>query len=79
MSLQKLTVTVLHVSGFRAKVKYQSGSKVTYQDVLIRDKSFRIGDSKYTLIGPNLAQVKTVVTNPATGGTTLENATVSRK
>src|ERR1017187_9703583 len=60
---QSFNVTISNVSGFRAKVKYQSGSTTNYQDVLIKDGSFRIGDSKFTLTATGKAQVKTVVTN----------------
>ena len=70
----KFTVTISHVTGFRAKAKYQSGSMVKYQDVLIKDKSFRIGDSKFTLIKPGIAQIKTAITNPVTGNINLETA-----
>jgi hypothetical protein len=38
-----------------------------YQDVLIRDNSFRIGDTKFLLKKIGLAQIKTVVTTPTTG------------
>lgn len=68
------TLTVSQVHGFRAKVGYHSGATVKYQDVLIRDHSFRIGDTKFTLVRPGVAQIRTVVTNPATGGSTLETA-----
>jgi hypothetical protein len=60
---------------FRAKVKYQSGTgPVLFQDVLIKDNSFRIGDTKFLLKKIGHAQIKTVVTNPATGGTVLNTA-----
>ncbi len=68
------SIQVSNVDGFRAKVKYQSGSTTKYQDVLIKDSSFRIGDSKFTLTRAGVAQVKTVVTNAATGGQSLETA-----
>ena len=68
-------LTVSDVSGFRAQVKYQSGSTVKYQSVLIRDKSFRIGDTKFTLTKPGTAQIKNVITDPATGSTYLDTAT----
>ena len=68
------TVSISDVSGFRAKVKYQSGSDVRYQDVLIKDNSFRIGDTKFTLTRPGTAQIKTVMTDPATGQATLETS-----
>jgi hypothetical protein len=48
-------------------VRYQSGSTVKYQDVLIRDASFRIGDSKFMLAKLGKATIKTVVTNPYDG------------
>jgi hypothetical protein len=66
--------TISDVNGFRAKVKYQSGPTVKYQDVLIRDNAFRIGDSKFTLTRPGVAQVKTVVTSPADGSRVLNTA-----
>src|ERR1700716_1367411 len=64
-------ITVSDVNGFRAQVKYQSGTTVKYQSVLIRNLSFRVGDTKFTLTKPGTAQVKNVVTDPATGSTFL--------
>jgi len=71
-------MTVSNVNGFRAKVKYQNGGTVKYQEVLIRDSSFRIGDSKFVLTGNNAAQIATVKTSPATGVSTLEKAVATR-
>jgi hypothetical protein len=71
-------LTVSDISGFRAQVKYQSGSTVKYQSVLIRDKSFRIGDTKFTLTKPGTAQIKNVITDPATGSTYLDTATATQ-
>jgi hypothetical protein len=72
---EKFSFTISDVQGFRAKVKYQAGTgPVLFQDVLIKDNSFRIGDSKFLLKKIGHAQIKTVVTNPATGGTTLNTA-----
>lgn len=71
-------VGVSNVDGFRAKVKYVSGSTVKYQDVLIRDNSFRIGDSKFVLTGNDKAQIATVMTSPVTGVSTLEKAPATR-
>ena len=68
-------LTVSDVSGFRAQVKYQSGSTVKHQSVLIKDQSFRVGDTKFTLIKPGTAQIKNVITDPATGSTYLDTAT----
>jgi hypothetical protein len=67
-------VTVSDVTGFRAKVHYQSDSTSKYQEVLIKDKSFRVGDTKFTLTATGKAQIKNVVTDPATGGTFLDTA-----
>ncbi len=71
-------ITVSNVNGFRAKVRYQSGSTAKYQDVLIKDKSFRIGDTKFTLIKAGTAQVKNVITDPANGSTYLDTATATQ-
>lgn len=72
-------ITVSGVSGFHAQVKYQSGSTVKYQSVLIKDLSFRVGDTKMTLTNKlGTAQVKNVVTDPATGSTYLDTAVATR-
>jgi hypothetical protein len=72
---EKFSFTISDVQGFRAKVKYQSGTgPIQFQDVLIKDNSFRIGDSKFLLKKVGHAQVKTVVTNPATGNSVLNTA-----
>jgi hypothetical protein len=71
-------ITVTDVSGFRAKVRYQSGSTAKYQDVLIKDKSFRVGDTKFTLTKAGTAQVKNVITDAATGKTYLDTATATQ-
>jgi hypothetical protein len=68
---QKFELTISDVSGFRAQVKYQSGSTVQYQQVLIRDSSFRIGDTKFALTGNGKAQIGNAVTDPVTGNTSL--------
>lgn len=68
------TLTVSDVSGFRAQVKYQSDATVKYQSVLIKDNSFRVGDTKFTLTKAGTAQIKNVVTDPATGSTYLDTA-----
>jgi hypothetical protein len=76
---EKFSFSISDVQGFRAKVKYQSGTgPVQFQDVLIKDNSFRIGDSKFLMKKIGHAQIKTVVTNPATGGTVLNTAYADR-
>jgi acyl-CoA thioesterase FadM len=73
---KSFTITVSQVSGFRAQVKYQSDATVKYQSVLIKDASFRVGDTKFSLAAKaGTAQIKNVVTDPATGSTYLDTAT----
>jgi hypothetical protein len=71
-------LTVSDVNSFRAQVKYQSGSTVKYQSVLIKDQSFRIGDTKFILTKAGMAQIKNVITDPATGSTYLDTATATQ-
>jgi hypothetical protein len=68
---QKFKITIEDVNGFRAQVKYQSGATTQYQQVLIGNSSFRIGDSKFVLTGTGQAQVYNAVTDPTTGDTSL--------
>ena len=68
---QKFKITVSDVNGFRAQVKYQSGSTTEYQQVLIGNSSFRIGNSKFVLQGTGKALVANAVTDPVTGNTSL--------
>jgi hypothetical protein len=67
-------ITVSNITGFRAKVHYESGSTNKYADVLIRDNAFRIGDMKFMVTKEGTAVIKNVVTDPATGGTMLDTA-----
>ena len=72
---ENFSFQISDVQGFRAKVRYQSDKGPSrYQDVLIKDNSFRIGDSKFLLKKIGHAIVKTVVTNPATGASVLNTA-----
>ncbi len=76
---QKFELTISNVNGFRAQVKYQSGSTTQYQQVLIGNSSFRIGNAKFVLTGSGKALVANAVTDPVTGNTSLVqgNATLS--
>jgi hypothetical protein len=71
-------LSVSNVRGFKATVKYQSRAVVQYQDVLIKNDTFRIGDTKFTLQKNGAAQIKSVITDPATGGTVLDTAYATR-
>jgi hypothetical protein len=75
---QKFEINVTEVNGFRAQVKYQSGSTVQYQSVLIKDNSFRFGDTKFTLTAQGRADVRNVVTDPASGNTSLVEGTATQ-
>ena len=72
-------IDVSQVNGFRAQVKYQSGGTVKYQQVLIKDNSFRVGDTKFLMTADNKATIKNAVTNAATGGTYLDTAYATRQ
>ena len=67
-------ITVSDVTGFRAKVRYLSAGTSKYQEVLIRDNSFRVGDTKFSLMSNGKAEIKNVVTDPASGQTYLDKA-----
>lgn len=71
-------ITISNVTGFRAKVQYQSGGTNKYQEVLIKDNAFRIGDTKFTLSGDNTALIKNVVSDAASGQTYLDQAYAKR-
>ena len=73
------TIKVSDVTGFRAKVQYHSGDTNKYQDVLIKDYAFRIGDTKFQLQGKGKALIKNVVTDPATRSTYLDQAIAIKK
>lgn len=75
---KSFTINVSNVSGFHAKVRYQSDGTVKYQDVLIKDQAFRVGDTKFTLTANGKAQIKNVVTDPATSQTFLDTAVAVR-
>jgi hypothetical protein len=75
---KKFELTISDVSGFKARVKYQSGTDVQYQEVLIRDSSFRIGDTKFVLSGKGTAIVGTAITDPVTGNTSLVKGTAKQ-
>lgn len=75
---KSFNIAVSDVSGFRAKVRYESEGVSKYQEVLIKDNSFRIGDTKFTLTAQGKAQVKNVVTDPASGQTYLDTAYATR-
>jgi hypothetical protein len=68
---QKFQISITDVNGFRAQVKYQSDGITQYQQVLIGNSSFRVGNSKFVLTGTGKAQVYNAVTDPTTGNTSL--------
>jgi hypothetical protein len=68
------SLNVSQVSGFRAQIHYQSAGTSQYQQVLIKDGSFRFGNTKFTLTDTGKAQIKNVVTDEATGSSYLDTA-----
>jgi hypothetical protein len=47
---EKFSFTISGVQGFHAKVQFQTGNgPIKFQDVLIKDNSFRIADTKFLL------------------------------
>jgi hypothetical protein len=76
---EEFHIQISGITGFRAHVSYQSGRVHLSQDVLIKDNSFRIGDSKFTITKVGVAQVKTVMTDPATGAQTLHSASAKKQ
>jgi len=75
---QKFEFTISDVNGFRAQVKYQSGGTVQYQQVLIGNSSFRVGNTKFVLSGKGTATIGNAVTDPVTGDTSLVKGTATQ-
>jgi len=75
---QKFEFTISDVNGFRAQVKYQSGGTVQYQQVLIGNSSFRVGNTKFLLTGTGTATIGNAVTDPVTGNTSLVQGTATQ-
>ena len=71
---KKFSLNISPVDGFRAQIHYQSDGTSQYQQVLIKDSSFRFGNTKFTLTDTGTAQIKNVVTDPATGSSYLDTA-----
>lgn len=67
-------ISVSNITGFRAKVQYQSAGTNKFADVLIKDNAFRIGDTKFKLTKIGTAEVKNVIVDPSTGATLLDTA-----
>ena len=74
----KFDISVTEVNGFRAQVKYQSGTTVQYQSVLIKDNAVRFGDTNVTFTGRGTADVRNVITDPISGNTSLVEGTATQ-
>jgi hypothetical protein len=75
---KKFSLQVFNVQGFRAQVKVQDSNGVSYQNVLIKDSSFRVGDTKFTLTKAGQAQVATAVTDPISGNVSVLTGTATQ-
>ena len=71
-------IDISQISGFRAQVKYSSAGTVKFQQVLIKDNGFRVGDTKFLLTANNKATIKNAVTDPVTNSTYLDTAYAKR-
>ncbi|WP_424627359.1 hypothetical protein [Bradyrhizobium sp. SYSU BS000235] len=69
----KFKIQISNVTGFRAQVRYQSGSVHSNESVLINANSFKFGTSKFTLTKAGTAEIKTV--NETKGTLETANAT----
>jgi hypothetical protein len=77
---QNFELNISQVNGFRAEVKYQSGSTVSYQSVLIKGGSFRVGDTRFTLSNPGTPAQPATANAPATaaqGGVAAVKAVIT--
>ena len=74
---RKFPLNLSPVGGFRAQVHDGSTGTSPHRQVPIEDSSFRFGNTKFTLTDVGKAQIKNVVTDPATGATYLDTAVAS--
>ena len=65
-------------TAFAQRSATRAARRWKYQDVLIKDASFRIGDFKFMLAQLGKATIKTVMTNPYDGSTQLNTAYATR-
>lgn len=76
---KKFSVQISNVQGFRAQVKIQDENGTSYQNVLIKNNSFRISDSKFVLSGTKgVAEVATAITDPVTGNVSVMKGTANQ-
>ncbi len=75
---KKFSLNISRVDGFRAQIHYESAGTSQYQQVLIKDSSFRFANTRFTLTAVGKAEIKNVVTNSATGATYLDTAIAKR-
>src|ERR1700744_6597596 len=69
---QPFTVSITDVKGYRANVVYQSSAGLQSARVFITtNRSFRVGDSSFTLTGTGKAKISTGNTEPKTGSQTV--------
>jgi hypothetical protein len=75
---KKFSLQISNVQGFRAQVKVQDSNGVSYQNVLIKNNAFRVGNSRFVLTGAGKATVATAVTDPVSGNVTLLKGTATQ-
>ena len=67
---RSIRTAAIHIADYTAS----RGQGAIELDVLIKDSSFRIGDSKFVLQGTGSALINTAVTDPYTGNVSLQKA-----
>lgn len=68
---KSFSVEVSNIVGYKAKVHFRTDTINEYREVLIKDNSFKIGDTKFKLARKGIAEVRNVVTDPVYNTTTL--------
>ncbi len=75
---KRFSLQVFNVQGLRAQVEVRDGNGVSYQNVLIKDASFRVGDTRFTMTRAGQAEVATAVTDPISGNVSVLTGTATQ-
>lgn len=75
---KKFSLQISDVQGFRAQVKINDANGVSNQSVLIKNGTFRVGNSKFVLASSGKAQLATAITDPVSGNVTVISGTATQ-
>jgi len=70
--LQRITLTISNVSGYRANVRFQSVNGGLQTGRVMINNVFRIGNSQMQLTGAGKMTINTVITDATTGNESME-------